>query len=174
MTTLMKSALYTAALSSAGFAMDAASAQSEPTVQAQQVRPQGSQPGMQGPQQLFTGTAQIAPLFPGTAEINASGAYVTFEAGARTAWHTHPKGQHIIVTQGVGYTQQWGQPVTQIKVGDVVWCPPGVKHWHGAAADSAMTHLVVTGQDEEGRNVVWLEKVSDAEYSGARDINNEQ
>ncbi|WP_425332482.1 (R)-mandelonitrile lyase [Shewanella algae] len=106
------------------------------------------------------------PLFPATDEINASAAYVTFEPGTRTAWHIHPKGQQIIVTQGVGYTQEWGKPRQQIKPGDVIWCPAGVKHWHGAAPETAMTHLVVTGQDNEGRNVSWLEKVSDEQYLG--------
>lgn len=131
----------------------------------QLIRPAGSQASIAGPDKLFSGDARIDPLFPGTDQINASGAYVTFEPGARSAWHTHPKGQHIIVTHGVGLTQQWGKPVEQIKPGDVVWCPPGVKHWHGAAPDTAMTHLVVTGQDEDGNNVTWMEKVSDEQYS---------
>jgi len=132
----------------------------------QQIRPAGSQASVAGPESFFTGAARVDPLFPGTDEINASGVYVTFEPGARSAWHTHPKGQHIIVTQGVGMTQQWGMPIQQIKPGDVVWCPPGVKHWHGAAGDTAMTHLVVTGQDDEGKNVTWMEKVSDEQYQG--------
>ncbi|MCK0154827.1 cupin domain-containing protein [Alcanivorax sp. S6407] len=131
----------------------------------QQIRHAGSQASVAGPEKLFSGAARIDPLFPGTDQINASGAYVTFEPGARSAWHTHPKGQHIIVTHGVGLTQEWGKPIEQIKPGDVVWCPPGVKHWHGAAPNTAMTHLVVTGQDEEGNNVTWMEKVSDEQYS---------
>lgn len=159
MKTLLKTALYSAALSSAGASL----ADATPS---QLIRDAGSQASIAGPEQVFTGSARIDPLFPGTAEINGSGAYVTFEPGARSAWHTHPKGQHIIVTQGVGLTQQWGQPIQTIKPGDVVWCPPGVKHWHGAAANTAMTHLVVTGQDEKGNNVTWMEKVSDAQYSG--------
>ena len=125
----------------------------------------GSRSPFDGPEQYFSGKASVEPLFPGTDAINASGAYVTFDAGARSAWHTHPKGQHIIVMDGEGLTQQWGKPVQQIKPGDVVWCPPGVKHWHGATPDSAMTHLVVTGQDSEGNNVTWMEKVSDSQYS---------
>lgn len=132
----------------------------------QQIRHAGSQASVAGPESFFTGAARVDPLFPGTDEINASGVYVTFEPGARSAWHTHPKGQHIIVTQGVGMTQQWGKAIQQIKPGDVVWCPPGVKHWHGAASDTAMTHLVVTGQDAEGKNVTWMEKVSDEQYQG--------
>lgn len=159
MKTFLKTALYSAALSSAGASLaDAAPSQL--------IRDAGSQASIAGPEQVLTGKARIDPLFPGTAEINGSGAYVTFEPGARSAWHTHPKGQHIIVTHGVGLTQQWGQPIQTIKPGDVVWCPPGVKHWHGAAANTAMTHLVVTGQDEKGNNVTWMEKVSDEQYSG--------
>ncbi|MBM7335469.1 cupin domain-containing protein [Alloalcanivorax marinus] len=126
----------------------------------------GSQASMAGPEQFFTGDVRVDPLFPGTDAINASGAYVTFEPGARSAWHTHPKGQHIVVTQGVGLTQEWGKPIRRIKPGDVVWCPPGVKHWHGAAAETAMTHLVVTGQDADGENVNWMEKVTDSQYAG--------
>ncbi|WP_102795795.1 (R)-mandelonitrile lyase [Bowmanella denitrificans] len=131
---------------------------------AQAITLAGSQVSMAGPEKLFTGAARIDPLFPGTDAINASGAYVTFEPGARSAWHTHPRGQHIIVTQGVGLTQEWGKPIQQIKTGDVVWCPPGVKHWHGGAEKTAMTHLVVTGLDGKGNNVIWMEKVSDEQY----------
>lgn len=147
----------------AAMLMAAGSGMAEQT--GQQIRHAGSQASIAGPEKVFTGAARIDPLFPGIEQINASGAYVTFEPGARSAWHTHPKGQHIIVTQGVGLTQEWGKPIEQIKPGDVVWCPPGVKHWHGAAPDTAMTHLVVTGQDEEGNNVTWMEKVSDEQYS---------
>ncbi len=132
----------------------------------QQIRAAGSQASIAGPEKVFSGAARIDPLFPGTDQINASGAYVTFEPGARSAWHTHPKGQHIIVTHGAGLTQEWGKPIEQIKPGDVVWCPPGIKHWHGAAPDTAMTHLVVTGQDDKGNNVTWMEKVSDEQYLG--------
>jgi quercetin dioxygenase-like cupin family protein len=92
-----------------------------------------------------------------------SGAYVTFEPGARSAWHTHPAGQHLIVTHGVGWTQAWGGPIVEIRAGDVVWCPPGVKHWHGATPTTAMTHIALTGTDR-GKNVDWLEKVSDEQY----------
>lgn len=130
----------------------------------QTIRHAGSQASIAGPAQLFSGSARIDPVFPGTDHINASGAFVTFEPGARSAWHTHPRGQHIIVTHGVGLTQEWGKPVERIQPGDVVWCPPGVKHWHGATPETAMTHLVVTGQDDEGNNVTWQEKVSDAQY----------
>lgn len=164
MNTLLKTALCSAALSLAGVAL-AETNSAKTSVPSQIVRSAGSQASLAGSEQVFTGAARIDPLFPDTAEINGSGAYVTFEPGARSAWHTHPKGQHIIVTQGVGLTQQWEQPVQVIKPGDVVWCPPEVKHWHGAAANTAMTHLVVTGQDENGKNVTWMEKVSDEQYN---------
>ena len=89
---------------------------------------------------------------------------VTFEPGARSAWHTHPAGQRLVVISGVGLTQEWGKPVQVIRPGDVVWCPPGVKHWHGAASATAMTHLAVTGT-VDGKNVKWMEKVSDEQYN---------
>ncbi|MBL7250330.1 cupin domain-containing protein [Alloalcanivorax sp. C16-2] len=133
---------------------------------AQHITPAGAQASMAGPGRFFSGNVRVDPLFPGTGAINASGAYVTFEPGARSAWHSHPKGQHIIVTQGVGLTQQWGKAIQTIKPGDVVWCPPGVKHWHGAAPNTAMTHLVVTGQDADGNNVTWMDKVTDEQYAG--------
>lgn len=134
----------------------------------QVIRRAGSQPSFDGAEQVFSGKVRVDPLFPSTSEINASGAYVTFEPSARSAWHTHPSGQHIIVTEGVGLTQEWGKPIQEVQVGDTLWCPPGVKHWHGAAPNSPMTHLVVTGEDDDGKNVVWMEKVSDAQY-GAYD-----
>ncbi|MFT0182712.1 cupin domain-containing protein [Pseudomonas benzopyrenica] len=89
---------------------------------------------------------------------------VTFEPGARSAWHTHPLGQRLVVMSGVGLTQQWGQPIQELRPGDVVWCPPGIKHWHGAAPTTAMTHLAVTGT-QAGHNVDWLEQVSDEQYA---------
>ena len=92
-----------------------------------------------------------------------SGAYVTFQPGARSAWHTHVAGQRLIVTEGVGRTQQWGGPVEEIRAGDVVWCPPGVKHWHGASPTSVMTHIALTGI-HDGQGVDWLEKVTDEQY----------
>jgi len=125
----------------------------------------GSRPSFEGPAEYFTGNARIDPLFPSNDTAHYSGAYVTFEPGARSAWHLHPAGQHIIVTSGVGRTGVWGGPVEEIKAGDVVWCPPGVKHWHGASPDTAMTHLVVTGS-LDGSAVEWNEKVSDEQYSG--------
>jgi quercetin dioxygenase-like cupin family protein len=89
---------------------------------------------------------------------------VTFEPGSRSAWHTHPAGQRLVVKSGVGLTQEWGKPTQAIRPGDVVWCPPGVKHWHGASPTTAMTHLAVTGT-EDGKNVTWMEKVTDEQYN---------
>jgi quercetin dioxygenase-like cupin family protein len=125
----------------------------------------GTRASIKGPTELFTGDARIDPLFPSNETAHYSGAYVTFEPGARSAWHIHPAGQHILVTSGVGRLQEWGGPVEEIKPGDVIWCPPGVKHWHGASHNTAMTHIVITGY-LNGRNVEWKEKVTDAQYSG--------
>ena len=127
---------------------------------AQQIRRAGTQASAAGPADYFSGRVRVDPLFPATGEINASGAYVTFEPGARSAWHTHPAGQRLVVIAGVGLTQEWGKPVQEIRPGDVIVCPPGVKHWHGAAPTSAMTHLAVTGV-VDGKSVQWLEKVTD-------------
>lgn len=127
------------------------------------IAPAGSQASIKGPSDFFTGDARIDPLFPENDIASYSGAYVTFEPGARSAWHQHPAGQHIIVTSGVGLTGTWDGEVEVIKAGDVIWCPPGVKHWHGAAPETAMTHLVVTGS-KDGSNVVWEEHVSDDQY----------
>ncbi|MGJ7514362.1 (R)-mandelonitrile lyase [Pseudomonas baetica] len=133
----------------------------------QQISRAGSQASMVGPADYFTGQVRVDPLFPATREINASSAYVTFEPGARSAWHTHPAGQRLVVVAGVGLTQEWGKPVQEILPGDVIVCPPGVKHWHGAAPSSAMTHLAVTGT-VEGKNVDWLEKVTDDQYNALK------
>lgn len=118
-----------------------------------------------GASDYFTGDVEIEMLFQPTAELPASGAYVTFQRGARTAWHTHPAGQTLLVVSGKGLTQEWGKPVVVIEAGDVVRCPAGIKHWHGAAPGSTMTHLAITG-DVNGKNVEWLEKVSDRQYAG--------
>ena len=116
-----------------------------------------------GPSEYFTGQVRVRMLSPASQEINASSAYVTFEPGARSAWHAHPRGQYLIVTAGAGLTQEWGKPVQPLHDGDVVWCPPGVKHWHGAAPGSALTHIALTGTFE-GKSVQWMEKVSDEQY----------
>jgi quercetin dioxygenase-like cupin family protein len=123
----------------------------------------GSQPAAKGPAEYFTGTVRVDPLFAAKDTAPYSGAYVTFEPGARSVWHTHPAGQHLIVTSGVGWTQEWGGSTVEIRAGDVVWCPPGLKHWHGATPTTAMTHIALTGT-LGGKNVDWLEKVSDEQY----------
>lgn len=135
------------------------------TTAGQMISRSESRASIPGPEQFFTGQARIDPLFPSNETASYSGAYVTFEPGARSAWHLHPAGQHIIVTSGVGRTGTADGEIEQIKAGDVVWCPPGVKHWHGADPDIAMTHLVVTGA-LDGKNVVWQEKVTDEDYNG--------
>ncbi len=132
----------------------------------QQISRAGTQPSVAGPAETFVGQVRVDPLFPADNDLQAASAYVTFEPGARSAWHTHPAGQRLVVTSGVGLTQEWGKPVQRIHVGDVVVCPAGVKHWHGAAPHSAMTHLAVTGV-AGGKSVDWLEQVSDDQYREA-------
>jgi quercetin dioxygenase-like cupin family protein len=123
----------------------------------------GSQPSRQGQEEYFTGTVRIDPLFQAEAPARGVGNCVTFEPGARTAWHTHPLGQTLIVTAGCGRAQRWGSPVEEIRPGDVIWFPPGEKHWHGAAPTTAMTHIAIQEQ-LDGKTVEWLEKVSDEQY----------
>jgi quercetin dioxygenase-like cupin family protein len=123
----------------------------------------GTQPSTKGPSDWFTGTVRIDPLFQAHAPARALGASVTFEPGARTAWHTHPLGQTLLVTAGVGLVQRWGGPVEEIRPGDVVWFPPGEKHWHGAAATTAMTHIAIQ-EALDGKVVEWMEHVSDEQY----------
>jgi quercetin dioxygenase-like cupin family protein len=123
----------------------------------------GTQPSRQGQAEYFTGTVRIDPLIDACAPARARGARVTFEPGARTAWHTHPLGQTVIVTAGCGRAQSWGGPIEEIRPGDVVWFAPGEKHWHGAAPTTAMTHIAVQ-EHLDGKAVEWLEHVSDAQY----------
>jgi len=123
----------------------------------------GSQPSTRGPADWFTGTVRIDPLVQAPPPARVAGASVTFEPGARTAWHTHPLGQTLIVTAGFGLVQRWGEPVQEIRPGDVVWFQPGEKHWHGAAAATALTHIAVQ-EVLNGSAVEWMEKVSDQEY----------
>jgi len=130
----------------------------------QQITRAGSQASSAGPSDYFTGRVRVEPVWAAEGGINASGGMVSFDPGARSAWHTHPLGQRLVVMSGVGLTQEWGKPVQVIRAGDVVTCPPGVKHWHGAAATTAMTHLAVTGT-LDGKNVTWMEKVSDEQYA---------
>jgi quercetin dioxygenase-like cupin family protein len=127
----------------------------------------GSQPPSTGSAQYFTGSVRIDPLFQAKDPARASGARVTFEPGARTAWHTHPLGQTLIVTAGSGWVQQWGGQAEAIRPGDVVWIPPGQKHWHGATAVTGMTHIAIQEQ-LDGKVVEWLEQVSDDQYQEYR------
>jgi quercetin dioxygenase-like cupin family protein len=123
----------------------------------------GSQPSREGPADYFTGSVRIEPLFQAPDPARVAGASVTFEAGARTAWHTHPLGQTLIVIAGRGWAQREGGPVEEIRPGDVVWFPPGEKHWHGATPASSMTHIAIQEADG-GKTVDWLEHVSDEQY----------
>ena len=116
-----------------------------------------------GSDQFFTGSVQVQQLFPGHDPARTSGGRVTFEPGARSAWHTHPLGQILIMTDGTGWIQQWGGPIEEIRKGDVIWIPPGVKHWHGATPTTAMTHIAIQEQ-LNGKAVKWLEKVTDEQY----------
>ncbi|WP_165069987.1 (R)-mandelonitrile lyase [Paludisphaera rhizosphaerae] len=123
----------------------------------------GSQPSNKGPADWFTGSVRIDMLFQPKAPARAAAAHVTFEPGARTAWHTHPLGQTLIVTSGCGWVQKQGGPVEEVRPGDVVWFPPGEKHWHGASPTTAMTHIAVQ-EALDGKMVEWLEKVEDEQY----------
>ena len=123
----------------------------------------GSQPSSKGSAEYFTGSVRIDPLFKANDPLRASGSYVTFEPGARTAWHTHPFGQILIVTAGSGWVQQWGGPIEEVRQGDVVRIPPGLKHWHGATATTAMTHIALQEQ-LDGKAANWMEKFSDEQY----------
>src|SRR5690242_11438191 len=115
----------------------------------------GSQPSVKGPAEYFSGAVRIDPLFSAREPARTSGANVTFEPGARSAWHTHPLGQTLIVTSGSGLTQCWGKPPVKIRTGDVIWCPPGEKHWHGASPDTAMSHIAIQ-EALDGKFVNWL------------------
>ena len=125
----------------------------------------GSQPSNKGPSDWFTGTVRIDPLFTAPSPARVAGAAVTFEPGARTAWHTHPLGQTLIVTFGRGLAQRDGGPVEEIRSGDVVWFPPGEKHWHGASPSSAMQHIAIQ-EALDGKAVEWLEQVTEQQYGG--------
>ena len=128
-----------------------------------QLKRAGSQPSQKGPADYFTGTVRIDPLITPSAPGRALSAYVTFEPGARSAWHTHPLGQTLIVTSGCGWTQCEGEPIVEIRPGDVIWCPPGHRHWHGATPTTSMTHIAIQ-EALDGRVVDWMEHVTDAEY----------
>jgi quercetin dioxygenase-like cupin family protein len=125
------------------------------------IKRNGSQPSGKGPTDYFTGAVRVDPLFQAPARV--LGGHVTFEPGARTAWHTHPLGQTLIVTSGLGWAQRWGGPKEEIRPGDVIWFPPGEKHWHGAAATTAMAHIAIVEQ-LNGQSTDWTEKVGDEQY----------
>ncbi|RYG35772.1 cupin domain-containing protein [bacterium] len=123
----------------------------------------GSKPSAKPPEEYFTGTVRLDAPFQADEPARVGGAVVTFEPGARTAWHTHPLGQTLIVTAGLGWAQHEGGPVEEIRPGDIVWFPPGEKHWHGATPTTAMTHVAIA-EKLDGKSVEWLEKVSDEQY----------
>jgi quercetin dioxygenase-like cupin family protein len=128
-----------------------------------EIKRAGSQASTKGSDDYFTGTVRIDPLFQAPAPARVTGASVTFEPGARTAWHTHPLGQTLIVTAGFGRVQRWDGPIEEIRPGDVVWFKPGEKHWHGASPTTALTHIAVQ-ELLDGKNVEWMEQVSDSQY----------
>ena len=153
----------------AGLAAAGAAAAQTPTVATQETRGTmqitrgGLQPSRKGPAEYFTGTVRVDPLFQAPEPARASAGSVTFEPGARTAWHTHPLGQHLIITSGLGWVQREGGPIEEVRPGDLVWFPPGLKHWHGATPTLAMTHIAIQ-EALDGKTVDWMEKVSDGQY----------
>ncbi|MFY9833016.1 MAG: cupin domain-containing protein [Methylocystis sp.] len=130
-----------------------------------EIKRSGSQPSSRGSSDWFTGTVRVDPLFNAPAPARVTGASVTFEPGARTAWDTHPLGQTLIITAGLGRVQREGGPVEEIRSGDVVWFSPGEKHWHGAGPTTAMTHIAVV-ENLDGKTADWMEQVTDAQYLG--------
>ena len=130
-----------------------------------EIKRAGSQASTTGSGDYFTGTVRVEPLFQAPVPARVSAAAVTFEPGARTAWHTHPLGQTLFVTSGIGRVQTWGGPIREIRAGDTVWIPPGEKHWHGATAEHALEHIAMQ-EAQGGEHVTWLEPVTDAQYSG--------
>jgi quercetin dioxygenase-like cupin family protein len=128
-----------------------------------EIRQSGSQASGKGPAEYFTGTVRVDPLFSAPAPARVLGASVTFEPGARTAWHTHPLGQTLLVTAGCGRVQPWGGTVEEIRPGDVIWFSPGEKHWHGAAPTTAMTHIAIV-EVLDGKSADWMEPVSEEQY----------
>jgi quercetin dioxygenase-like cupin family protein len=128
-----------------------------------EIKRAGSQPSGKGPAEYFTGTVRVDPLFHAPSPARAAGASVTFEPGARTAWHTHPLGQTLIVTAGYGRVQRWEGKIEEVRPGDIVWFPPGEKHWHGASPTTALTHIAIQ-EALDGTVVNWMEHVSDEQY----------
>lgn len=152
----MKRTIMTAVVLATGLAGSAAAQQ------VLQVFPNGSRPSVKNPEAYFTGSVWLDPQFAAS-ETPLSAGHVTFEPGARSAWHTHPAGQLLIVSSGKGWVQEWSGPRREIKSGDVIWIPPGVKHWHGASATNGMTHYSIQNS-VDGKNVDWMEKVTDDQY----------
>lgn len=128
-----------------------------------EIKRAGTQPSRPGPAEFFTGSVRVDPLFQAPKPARTGGASVTFEPGARTAWHTHPLGQTLLITGGFGWIQREGGPIEEVRPGDVVWFPPGLKHWHGATPTTPLTHIAIQ-EALDGKNVDWLEKVSDEQY----------
>lgn len=128
-----------------------------------EIKRSGSQASTKGAAEYFTGAVRIDPLFQAPEPARVVGACVTFEPGARTAWHSHPLGQTLVVTAGCGRAQRWGDAIEEIRAGDVIWTPPGEKHWHGATATTAVTHIAIQEQ-LDGKTANWMEKVSDEQY----------
>ncbi len=131
-----------------------------------EIKRNGTQPSGKGLEEYFTGTVRIDPLFEAPAPARVRCASVTFEPGAHTAWHTHPLGQTLIVTSGLGWVQSEGEPKREIRPGDVVWCPPNQRHWHGATSTTAMTHIAIQ-EALDGNAVTWMEKVNDVQYQAS-------
>jgi quercetin dioxygenase-like cupin family protein len=164
--TVLLSAAGLAVLASAGAGFGQAAAANDLTMKrngTMVINRNGSRPSGKGPEAWFTGTVRVDPLFQVGDPTRLSGGQVTFEPGARTMWHTHPLGQTLIVTSGLGWVQCEGGPTEEVRPGDVIWFPPGEKHWHGATATTAMTHIAIT-ESLNGKNVDWMEKVSDEQY----------
>jgi quercetin dioxygenase-like cupin family protein len=160
---LIASAAAHANQSSAPSEANAAQTSPSQAAQAISITWSGSQPSAKGPAEYFTGTVRIDAPFQSGTPARVGGGIVTFEPGARSAWHTHPLGQTLIVTAGVGLVQQWGSPAQEMRPGDVVWIPPGVKHWHGASSTTGMTHIAIN-EALDGKAVDWMEKVTDEQY----------
>ena len=157
-----------AAVAAASAAAQTQNVQTQTGKTTMQITRSGSQPSQKGPTEWFTGTVRVDPLFQAQEPGRVGGGHVTFEPGARSAWHTHPLGQILIVTSGLGWVQRDGGPIEEIRPGDVVWFPAGLKHWHGATSTTAMTHIAIT-ESLNGKNADWMEHVSDAQYlAGSR------
>jgi quercetin dioxygenase-like cupin family protein len=152
-----------AALATGATAAQPTTAATRGRIGSMQIARGGSQPSRKGQVEYFTGNVRIDPLFQAPDPARAGAGSVTFEPGARTAWHTHPLGQTLLITAGVGWVQSDGGPIEEVRPGDVVWIPPGLKHWHGATPTTAMTHIAIN-ELLDGKNVDWLEHVTDEQY----------